>query len=43
MAVPTPVRAAGAEPWPLWLKAFCLACLGLVLMFFALMAMNARG
>jgi len=41
LAVPTPVRA-GAEPWPMWLKLFSLACLALVLMSFALMAMRTR-
>jgi hypothetical protein len=41
-AVPTPVRHAAAEPWPMWLKLFSLACLGLVLMSLALMALGTR-
>ena len=38
LAVPAPVRY---DPWPMWLKAFSLACAGLVLMSLALMAMRA--
>jgi hypothetical protein len=42
LAVASPVRAAAREPWPIWLKLFCLACLAAVLVSLALMALRAR-
>jgi hypothetical protein len=42
-AVPTPVTAVSPPPpLPVWVKVFCLTCLAIVLVSWALMALKAR-
>ena len=41
-AVPIHAQVVPADPAPLWLKIFCLACLAVVLISFAMMALSAR-